>query len=320
MISMNDTLPPQAVVILRNAERHLRRIDPDERHRLYDFVRATMGKIAPVDAFYIAFFSDETTLIVPYTYDQQEVSPPGVLTYGPYGLSAWLKQHKRPYTFDFDNGRLLGIGHRFGDTTRASKDTVAVPLVDTTSDVPRVFGVASIQSYQPKVYDASTVQAFVWLCESLTAILLHAHSADRRAQALLGQPDGLAPTLPELIEQLSHKLEGLRTAIVEVRSAAQAGQHVDDKLTELDQLCRRTQDELFATITLPSNEVAEALGTLTARERQIANLIADGLTNDEVAQHLTIAVKTVKTHLTSINRKLQVNNRLELAAKLRPYR
>jgi hypothetical protein len=147
MASGNSKLSPQAVAILRNAERHIRKIEPGDHHRLYDFLRATMGKIAPVDAFYVAFFGDETTLVVPYTYDQQEYEPPGVMTYGPHGVSAWVKRHQKTYTFASDRGRMLNVGHRFGDMTRASKDAVAVPLIDDSADTPRVVGLASMQSY-----------------------------------------------------------------------------------------------------------------------------------------------------------------------------
>ena len=320
MADANGKLTSQAVSILRNAERHLRKIDPDDRHSLYDFVRATMGKIASVDAFYVGFFGDDMTLVVPHTYDQGEHAAPGVLSYGPNGLSAWLQHHKKTYTYTSDNGRLLSRGHRFGDTTRPSRDAVAVPLIDDTDDVPRVFGLASMQSYSAEVYDASTIQAFEWLCACVVSILRHNHERDRALRGLAGDtPAGIAPTLPELIADLSDKLEVIRVAVVAASEAAAGGEDVHSRLTDLEQQCSRAQHEVFAILTRPSLEVVDLLASLTRREREIANLIADGLTNDEVAQHLTIAAKTVKTHLTSINRKLAVNNRVELVAKLRPF-
>lgn len=50
---------------------------------------------------------------------------------------------------------------------------------------------------------------------------------------------------------------------------------------------------------------------LTARELQIVNLIAKGLTNKEIAQKLSIATQTVKNHVHNILDKLQLHNRLE---------
>ena len=59
-------------------------------------------------------------------------------------------------------------------------------------------------------------------------------------------------------------------------------------------------------------------GTLTAREREIAMLIAASKTNREVAQSLVISERTVETHVASIYNKLGVTNRRDLSALLRP--
>jgi len=53
---------------------------------------------------------------------------------------------------------------------------------------------------------------------------------------------------------------------------------------------------------------------LSDRELQIAQVIAKGRTNHEIAAELFISLSTVKTHLASIQRKLGVRNRLEIAA------
>jgi len=48
----------------------------------------------------------------------------------------------------------------------------------------------------------------------------------------------------------------------------------------------------------------KALGTLTAREREILELCADGLTAREQADRLGIALKTAEVHRTNLMRKL----------------
>jgi len=53
--------------------------------------------------------------------------------------------------------------------------------------------------------------------------------------------------------------------------------------------------------------------TLTAREMQILKLIAEGKTNQEIAEALFISVRTVKTHITHILGKLQVDDRTQAA-------
>ncbi len=52
---------------------------------------------------------------------------------------------------------------------------------------------------------------------------------------------------------------------------------------------------------------------LTTRERQIVRVMAEGLTNQEVAQRLRLAEGTVKVHLHRIYRKLGIANRTALA-------
>ena len=54
---------------------------------------------------------------------------------------------------------------------------------------------------------------------------------------------------------------------------------------------------------------------LTASERQVADLVASGMTNREVAARLFTSVRTVETHLASIYRKLDVRSRSGLAAR-----
>jgi DNA-binding NarL/FixJ family response regulator len=55
---------------------------------------------------------------------------------------------------------------------------------------------------------------------------------------------------------------------------------------------------------------------LTPTEREIAELVAMGWKSQEVASSLFIAVKTVESNLTRIYRKLGVESRSQMAAKL----
>ena len=50
---------------------------------------------------------------------------------------------------------------------------------------------------------------------------------------------------------------------------------------------------------------------LTAREEEVMALVAQGLTNQEIAQRLTVSENTVKYHIQNIYGKLNVNNRTE---------
>lgn len=56
---------------------------------------------------------------------------------------------------------------------------------------------------------------------------------------------------------------------------------------------------------------AEAAGHLTPREREILELLAQGMSNDDIAAALTVEVSTVKSHIVRILPKLGVRSRLQ---------
>jgi DNA-binding NarL/FixJ family response regulator len=70
--------------------------------------------------------------------------------------------------------------------------------------------------------------------------------------------------------------------------------------------------DAFASGTTPMR-IDEELDQLTPREREVLRLIARGYAYKEVARQLTLSVKTVETHVSSVLRKLQLSNRQELA-------
>jgi len=57
---------------------------------------------------------------------------------------------------------------------------------------------------------------------------------------------------------------------------------------------------------------------LTARERDVLDLVAEGLSNTEIADRLHIGVTTVKTHIASLMTKTGSPNRVRLALYARP--
>jgi DNA-binding CsgD family transcriptional regulator len=58
---------------------------------------------------------------------------------------------------------------------------------------------------------------------------------------------------------------------------------------------------------------------LTASEISVAQLVAEGLTNREVAERLFVSPHTVNSHLRHVFTKLRINSRVELARLARDF-
>ena len=81
-------------------------------------------------------------------------------------------------------------------------------------------------------------------------------------------------------------------------------------------MARQAETDLRATGAKPRRVRLTGLEALTASERRIAELAADGLTNREIAQTLFVTDRTVEGHLTNVFTKLGVRSRTSLPAAL----
>ena len=99
---------------------------------------------------------------------------------------------------------------------------------------------------------------------------------------------------------------GADLLIAGVRAAANGDALISPSLT-LDLLRRRSRRPDRST---------HAIEQLSARELDVAKLVANGRTNQEICQELYISLGTVKTHLGSIQTRLRARNRVEIAARM----
>jgi DNA-binding CsgD family transcriptional regulator len=81
-------------------------------------------------------------------------------------------------------------------------------------------------------------------------------------------------------------------------------------------LADRARTELVATGARPRRAVVTGVDALTASERRVAEMAAEGLTNRQIAQALFVTEKTIEWHLGQAYRKLDIGSRSELPRAL----
>lgn len=78
----------------------------------------------------------------------------------------------------------------------------------------------------------------------------------------------------------------------------------------------RAREELIATGARPRRVARTGVDSLTASERRVARMAAEGLTNRDVAQALFVTPKTIEVHLSHAYQKLGIKSRSQLQAAL----
>lgn len=97
------------------------------------------------------------------------------------------------------------------------------------------------------------------------------------------------------------------TIVAAVRTALGGGLYLDPRVTR-------------TAIAVQRGTVGDPLEALTESERLVAGCIADGLSNPQIADHLHLAPGTVKNYVSTILRKLGVDDRTQLALTVDRWR
>ena len=151
-----------------------------------------------------------------------------------------------------------------------------------------------------------------------------------RVHGTLHPGDGGIEMLREAAEMLADtraRLEHAR-ALVELGAALRRANRRKDAREPLRQgleiahrcgaipLEEQARTELVATGARPRKAVYSGVESLTPSELRVARLAAEGRTNREIAQALTVTEKTIETHMRHVFQKLDVGRRTELAGAL----
>ena len=164
----------------------------------------------------------------------------------------------------------------------------------------------------------------------------HAHAARARGEVLLatGQPEAAAALARDAASSQRRAgagFEAARSRLLAGRALAAAGDReraVDELRASERELAacgatrlrdqaarelRRLGKRVRAAKPSAGQADAEGIDALSGREREVVELVADRLTNREIAEHLVLSEKTIETHLRNAFAKLGASSRVEVA-------
>ncbi|MFG1841457.1 AAA family ATPase [Micromonospora sp. NPDC049175] len=131
-----------------------------------------------------------------------------------------------------------------------------------------------------------------------------AYSRLRQAEALLARRSRLA-TAGKLLREAYRVAQGLGAVPLTSEIRELAGRA---------RVSLEEREALNGTRGAPAEASDDELAALTAREREVLALVAEGLTNREIGQRLFISERTIGVHVSHIFDKLQVRTRVQASA------
>ena len=159
-----------------------------------------------------------------------------------------------------------------------------------------------------------------WVGIALSAVLLARERPAEALEAARGAGLGSAPLAharARIAEGRALAALGDRAAAIEALVAAEAALDGFGALRRRDEAVRELRRLGHRVLRAAGDPADGPLAALTAREREIATLVAAGRTNREVADQLVLSARTIEAHLRNVYGKLGVRSRVELASRWR---
>jgi DNA-binding NarL/FixJ family response regulator len=199
----------------------------------------------------------------------------------------------------------------------------AVPLLALLADseIGRGDPDAALRAAENAELLARETQSPVLMGEAALAMGNASFASGKVAAAVAALEAGLravAPTEHLLIKAALHlALARLLTdsdpaaAVIEARNALAIYEKLDAPEAEV---CATLLKRLGAAVSYSPRPVADPLAALSRREREVVQLLGQGLSNTQIASKLFISPKTVEHHVSNILGKLALRSRFEVAA------
>lgn len=206
----------------------------------------------------------------------------------------WAEMEPVVYLLQFDLvlPLLVALRREAGDDAGAAALADVVALAATRSDVGS-FRAAALRCRGLAQGDPDPIVAAVELSRRSPRRLGHACLLEDAARALLGA--GRVDEARPLVDEAIRLLDSLGAAGWARRLAP---------LAEATGLDRRPA---------PGPRATHGWESLSPKEHEVVSLVADGLSNPEIAERLFISRRTVESHLSHVFRKLDLSNRTQLA-------
>lgn len=153
--------------------------------------------------------------------------------------------------------------------------------------------VAIVDIAMPRLNGIEVTKQIKALCPATAVLILTAYDDDQYVFALLEA--GAAGYLLKNVR---------RRDLIEAVRAVNAGESVLHPA-----IARKVIDRFAHPPGKPTEE--SALDQLSERELEVLKLAAKGMSNKDIAQHLTLSVRTVQAHLSAVFSKMQVGSRTE---------
>jgi two-component system nitrate/nitrite response regulator NarL len=208
-------------------------------------------------------------------------------------------------------------------------DTIAIALVDDNRLLRE--GIAAMLRLRPEyrvVRSSATVDDVLHLMaqDSPEVLLLDLGLVDEDSLEAAARLRDAAPSLRVILMGLSaahddvaaYVRAGVSGFIMKEATFDEFVSTIDAVASGLQVLPRALTHSLFSQIirdeVVADRQIIDEGVHLTTRERQIIDLLGQGMSNKDIANQLHIAIHTVKSHVHNILEKLSLRSRLEVAA------